>query len=55
MQYNAHKTERCLLVLTHKKGEGSFRHVQCPFHFCAIFDNFAPAEKEGQISFNLAD
>ena len=49
IQYNAHngedsgRSERCLPVLTHKKGEGSFRHVQCPFHSCAKFNNFAPA------------
>ena len=41
-----------LAVFTHKKGKGSFRHVQCPFNICAIFNNLAP-ELEEQMSFNL--
>ena len=44
---------RTLFAFAYTKGERSFRHVQCPFHFCAIFNNFAH-ELEGQMPFNLA-
>ena len=36
--FSSGRSERCLPVLTHKKGKD---HFQCPFHFCAIFNNFA--------------
>ena len=53
MQYNAHTTGRApvgpnvVCLCLHKKGEGSFRHVQCPSHFCAFFFIILHLSKKG--------